>query len=394
MNLPPPLCSTAGKLPLIDAASGGPDLWVSGSGPRFVDRRGRSWLDFDLCLGTVVWGHGRPEITAAVAEAVSAGSAPSIPSLLEGRAAELLLRRLRAYETARFFKTGGDSCAAAVRLARCATGRDIIASDGYHGWHDWGIAGAYPDLEESLGVPEAVRRQNLRLDPADGEEAVARMAQQGDRLAAAIVRPEAWEPEMLARLSEQCRRQGAILIADEVTSHFKYSRVGSAAALGVTPDMICVSKGLANGLPLAALLGPRRLVDLTASARISSTNSSETASLAAMIACEGLLSRAAAWPVWGAGLARVTAYIHQYLQQCGLGGHFSVVQHPGFFSIERPGVAFGLDPFRRHVVRTLGRTGIYSRGWFHGSDAHGPEDWRRLQEALIEALRSWLHQEP
>jgi len=390
MTTPAPQCSTSGKLPLIPLDEGGPDLWVSGEGARFADRGGRTWLDFDLCLGTVVWGHGRREVIEAAALAMQAGSAPSVPSVQEDAAAATLLRRLARYESVRFFKTGGDSCAAAVRLARQATGRDMIVSDGYHGWHDWGVAGAYPETAESLGVPEAARRLDVRVDPADGEaSAMGCLTGQGKELAACVLRPEAWPGEVLRRLAIRIRELGALLICDEVTSHLKYSKSGCAAALGVDPDMLCISKGIANGLPLAALLGPARLLDVAGAARISSTNSSETASLAALTACEDLLARAPAWPVWRDSLAAVIEAVAKELHRSGADSKLTIISHPGFFSIERRGIAFATDPFRRHIVASLGRRGLYSRGWFHGSDAHGVRDWEQLEEALCLALRDW-----
>lgn len=384
-----PFCSTSGKLPLVGTADGGPDLWLRGEGARFWDKKEKLWLDFDLCLGSVVWGHGREEIVAAATRALTAG-APTVPSIIEAEAAQALLSRLSRYEAVRFFKTGADSCAVAIRLARQATGRDLVLSDGYHGWHDWSIAGAYSGGEEPLGVPEAVSRLTFTLDPSLGPQvALARLNEVGSLSAAMVVRPEAWPGEALPELIETARRLGAVSICDEVTSHLKYSRLGSAAERGARPDMICIGKGLANGMPVAALLGPSALVDRTESARISSTNWSETWSLAGLIAAESLLAGAPVWPSWRSELARVVAALSGLVEKLGLGDEFALIAHPGFFSIERRGRSFRTDPFRRYLASELGRGGLYSRGWFHGSDAHRPGDWDRLEEALSGALLAW-----
>lgn len=383
-----PFCSTSGKLPLVGVADGGPDLWLRGEGARFWDRTGRAWLDFDLCLGSVVWGHGREEIVAAVSRAPA--GAPTVPSIIEAEAAQTLLSRLDRYEAVRFFKTGADSCAVAIRLVRQATGRDLVLSDGYHGWHDWSIAGAYSDAPEPLGIPDAVARLTVTLDPSLGPQAaLAVLNDVGRGLAALVVRPEAWPATALQELIGRARQLGAVSICDEVTSHLKYSRLGSAAERGAKPDMICIGKGLANGMPVTALLGPSALIDRIESARISSTNWSETWSLAGLIAAEALLAGAPVWPSWRDELARVVAALSRVVEEFALGGEFALVAHPGFFSIERPGRSFRTDPFRRHVASELGRRGLYTRGWFHGSDAHCPEDWDRLKEALSGALVAW-----
>ncbi len=385
----PPFCSTSGKVPLVATADGGPDLWLRGEGARFWDRQGKAWLDFDLCLGSVVWGHGREEIVAAATRALAAG-APTVPSVIEAEAARTLLSRLGRYETVRFFKTGADSCAVAIRLARQATGRDLVLSDGYHGWHDWAVAGAYSAEPDSLGVPDAVSKLALTLDPSLGAEAaLARLDEVGSRLAAVVTRPEVWPGTGLQALIERAQRLGAATVCDEVTSHLKYSRLGSAAERGAKPDMICIGKGLANGMPVAALLGPSALIDRTESAKISSTNWSETWSLAGLIAAEALLARAPVWPSWRNELDRMVAAVSGDVEALGLGDELALVTHPGFFSIERRGRSFRTDPFRRHLASELGRRGLYSRGWFHGSDAHCPGDWDQLEEALRSALLAW-----
>jgi glutamate-1-semialdehyde 2,1-aminomutase len=384
----PPFCSTSGKLPLVGVADGGPDLWVRGEGARFWDRAGRAWLDFDLCLGSVVWGHGREEIVAAAGR-VPAG-APTVPSIIEEEATQTLLARLDRYEAVRFFKTGADSCAVAIRLARQATGRDLVLSDGYHGWHDWSAAGAYSEAPEPLGIPDAVAGLTVTLNPSLGPQAAMTVLNEvGSRLAAMVVRPEAWPAVALQELVERARRLGAVIICDEVTSHLKYSRLGSAAERGAEPDMICIGKGLANGMPVAALLGPSALVDRLESARISSTNWSEIWSLAGLIAAEALLAGAPVWPSWRNELARVVDALSGLVEELAPGGEFALVAHPGFFSIERRGRSFRSDPFRRHLASELGRRGLYTRGWFHGSDAHCPGDWDRLEEALSGAMLAW-----
>lgn len=382
--------STLAKQPLISVAEGGPDLWLRGEGSGFTDRSGKSWLDFDLCLGNVVWGHARAEIVQAAAAALSAGSAPSTPSLAETQAAKALLTRLPQFEAVCFFKGGGEACAAGIRLSRLAAGRDLVLSDGYHGWHDWAVAGAYPALGETLGVPPAVRALTVTLDPTQGADvALTRLEAVGSRLAAAMFRPEAWPTATLREMADAARHLGAIVIFDEVTSHLKYSRQGCGAMKGIRADLLCIAKGLANGLAIAVLLGPAEVLNRAGDARISSTNWSETTGFAGLCAAEALLEDAPDWPTWGDAIAAIADAAAGAIRALGLEEECMLVRHPGYFSIERRGMPFGQDPFRRFVAGQLARQGLHSRGWFHGSDAHDARDWARLETAIGDALAGW-----
>jgi glutamate-1-semialdehyde 2,1-aminomutase len=383
-------CSTIGKLPLVLEGHAVPGRAVSARGSRFTDDRGDVWVDFDMALGSVIWGHGREDFADAIKEAFLECDAASVPTVRERDAAWSLLNRLDRYEQVRFFKTGADACSAAVRLARAATRRPIVAADGYHGWHDWSVAWAYPDDARTLGILPAVKDAVQPLNPGD-DGAVARRAlfDVGDRLAAIVLRPEAWRPDALAEIAEHCRAAGAVLVFDEVTSHFKYGRAGTAGAIGIFPDLLCISKGLANGLPLAAVLGKERLMRHATSSRISTTYATESIALAAAMLGERLLDAADEWPTWRDTLFDVVQSIRMRVEEIGLSNEVELIVHPGFFSIERRGTPFKSDPLRSHIVGHLGARRLFSRGWFHGSDRHTAEDWFALRTALDDALVAW-----
>jgi glutamate-1-semialdehyde 2,1-aminomutase len=383
-------CSTTGKLPLDLDGHPRPGRAVAASGACFRDDEGVVWLDFDMALGSVVWGHGREDFADAIRDALLECDAASVPTVLERDAALALLERLDRYEQVRFLKSGSDACSAAVRIARAAVGRSAISTDGYHGWHDWSVARAYPDEAVALGILPEVKAAVHLLDPAQGvENALAMLESLAAELAAVIVRPEAWSSDALAQLALVAREFGALLIFDEVTSHFKYGRTGVAGAIGLWPDLLCVSKGLANGLPLAAVLGSERVMRHAASARISTTYATESTALAALLLGEQLLADVPEWPSWRRPLGEVVEKVHSGLRRYELTHELRLVAHPGFFSIERAGIPFKSDPLRYHVAGMLADRGIFSRGWFHGSDRHTAEDWDRLAAALESALRAW-----
>src|SRR5262245_14441482 len=120
------------------------------AGCRVWDDAGREYVDFVMALGAVALGYGHPVVNRAAEAAIGAGVVGPLPPVAEEALAEALGTRMPWLERVRFLKTGAEAVAAAVRLARVATGRDDVLGCGYHGWLDW-CQGA------AEGVPAAVR---------------------------------------------------------------------------------------------------------------------------------------------------------------------------------------------------------------------------------------------
>jgi glutamate-1-semialdehyde aminotransferase len=175
----------------------------------------------------------------------------------------------------RFGKTGTDVTTAAVRLARAFTGRDrILICGGYHGWADWSV-------ERNRGVPEDVRKWSTRVPYGS-----TLVPDSWRDCAAIIVEPERG-PEYLQYLRELCDREGLVLIFDEVITGFRFDLGGAQKLFGVTPDLACFGKAMANGMPLSAVVGRRDIMRLMAppdNIFFSGTFFGETLSLAASLA--------------------------------------------------------------------------------------------------------------
>src|SRR5207302_353540 len=93
--------------------------------------------DYVMALGAVALGYGHPEVNRAAERAIAAGVAGPLPPVLEEELAAALAMRIPWLEQMRFLKTGAEAVAAAVRLARVATGRERVLGCGYQGWPDW-----------------------------------------------------------------------------------------------------------------------------------------------------------------------------------------------------------------------------------------------------------------
>lgn len=286
----PGFTSTGSKRPeaLFGAAAprGLPVRLARAAGCEVWDVEGRCYLDFVMALGAVALGYGHPAVNAAAHAAIDLGVVGPLPPELEERVAERLAALIPWMERTRFLKTGAEAVAAAVRLARAHTGREIVLRSGYHGWLDW----CQPP--GTLGVPAAVFGLSEELPFNDGERARALIRLLGDRLAAVVIEPvleRAPSPEWLAVLREETQRVGALLVLDEIKTAFRLAVGGAAERFGLQPDLVVVGKALANGFPLAAVGGRRDVMEQARQTWISSTLATEMVALAAAEATLGVM---------------------------------------------------------------------------------------------------------
>jgi glutamate-1-semialdehyde aminotransferase len=257
----------------------GPTHFVEARGCRVTTTDGQQFLDCTMALGSVALGYGEPSVTRAVVAAASEGNVASLSSWREVEVAERLCAVIPCAERAQLLKSGAEATAAAVRLARTYTGRSRVVASGYFGWHDW--------ASDSRGVPDGVKRDLTRV-PFDDVAALERaVAAAGNDLAAIVLEPiveHLPSTEWLMRARELCDAAGAALIFDEIKTGFRVAPGGYQEICGVTPDLASFGKALANGYPLAAVVGRRALMDAAQSTWISSTLASESTALAAAIA--------------------------------------------------------------------------------------------------------------
>ena len=266
-----------------------PNQFVRGVTPSFVERAegcrvwdvdGNEYIDFPMALGPIILGHKDPDVDAAVRAQLDKGTIFSLPHRLEVEVSELLTQTIPCAEMVRFGKNGSDVTAAAVRIARAATGRDVVACCGYHGWQDWYVG----STTRSLGVPQAVRDLTKTFEYNDIASLERLFAENPGRIACVIMEAISViepEPGFLKKVAEITRKNGALLIFDEVVTGFRLSMGGAQEYYGVTPDLACFAKAMANGYPVAAVVGRKDLMLLCAEIFFSFTFGGEALSLAA-----------------------------------------------------------------------------------------------------------------
>lgn len=267
-----------------------PRGFVRGKGARVWDIDGREFVDWGMGIQNVLIGHAEDAIDDAACRALRDGQNFSRPTDLEVEAAEAVAALFPGLDMVKFAKNGSDANTAALRLARAFTGRDLVAYDGsapFLSVHDWFVG----NTAMNAGALDAVAAAALpfRFNDIDSVEALFAAHPRG--LAAVILEPcrdIAPATGFLERLRALCDAHGTLLVFDEVVTAFRYSLHGVSSLLGVTPDLMSIGKGMANGYSLTALVGRREVMErggLEHAERrcflLSTTNGAERSALAA-----------------------------------------------------------------------------------------------------------------
>ncbi len=251
-----------------------------GQGCRVWDVDGGEYIDYVMGLASITLGYAYPAVTEAVARQLGEGSIFSLPHPLEVEVAERLIEVIPCAEWVRFLKTGSEANSAAIRVARAATGRDVIVYCGYHGWADW-YAITTP---RSKGIPKDSAHFIAPFNYNDLPSLERALDEHYGKVAAVIMEaalldaPAAGFLDLVKKLAHD---HGALLIFDEIVTGFRWATGGAQEHFGVVPDLATFGKGMANGLPLSALVGRANFARQFEDVFVSSTFGGDTLALAA-----------------------------------------------------------------------------------------------------------------
>lgn len=357
-----------------------------GQGSRVWDVDGNEYVDFVSSLLSITLGYGDPDVTQAVHAQLDEGVIFSLPHPLEAEVAELIVDLVPCAEQVRFGKNGSDATAGAIRLARAYTGRDHVCVSGYHGWQDWYIG----STARHRGVPEATRSLTHSF-PYNNLDALEQLfAAHRGGIAAVILEPMnvEWPKEgFLEGVQDLCRREGAVFVLDETITGFRFARGGAQELFGITPDLACFGKGLANGYPISALAGRREIMKLMEEVFFSFTFGGELLSLAAAKATLQKLKREPVTERLRTMGQRLLDAVPALVADAGLDDVIGMKGHPSwtFLTIGDADNAGGFK-IKTLLMQELHQRGFLSFGTHNLNYAHSDEEIDDLLEAYGEIL--------
>jgi glutamate-1-semialdehyde 2,1-aminomutase len=248
------------------------------AGTRLYDVDGREYLDYVCSWGALILGHAVPDVVAAVSDQAAKGTSYGMTSPLEIELGEKIVSAVSSIEMVRFVSSGTEAAMSAVRLARAFTERDmVIKFEGcYHGHSDGFLSEAGSGLATlgiaaCPGVPAAFAGLTLNTPFNDLRAVEALFGRHPQKIAAIIVEPVAANmgvvapaPGFLEGLREITKREGALLIFDEVITGFRVAYGGAQQIYNIVPDLTVLGKIIGGGLPVAAYGGKREIMERVA----------------------------------------------------------------------------------------------------------------------------------
>ena len=363
-------------------------------GSRFTDVDGNEYIDWVNAVSAIILGHHDDVVDDAVKEQIDRGSIYTVNSPKEVELANELIDTIPSAEMVKFSKGGGDACAAAARIARGATGRDIILFSGYHGWHDWYQSANYldfPDLVTGVGtrgVPKALAGTAIPFGEGDIDRLAMLFERHKGEVAAGMMEPirSTDPPEgYLEAVKQLCHDNDAILIFDEVSCGWRIAIGGAQEYYGITPDMTVVAKCISNGYPMGAVVGKREFMEPAEDMFISSSYWSDNIGLTASIATIRELKRRDSPARFKEIGENIRAAMKEAIADVGISADVVGLFKSPALHIDLP------DESLRPKVTTLfiqemAKRGVHTSGGFMATLAHTDEDIRITADAAREAL--------
>jgi len=278
----------------------GPKYLVRGLGSHVWDADGNEYIDYSTGLGLVTLGHAHPEVNEAVRRQLDQGNTLSLKHPLAVELAERICSMVPGAEMVCFGTNGSDARSAVVRLARAHTGRSHIARCGCNEWQEV-IEASYPSRTKEVPLGGISRNQSFGYNDLLGLEDLLK----SHEFAGIIIEPvsiKSPEEGFFEGVRELATRHRAVLIFDEVVTGFRLAPGGAQEYFGVTPDLACMGKGVANGHSLSLVAGKREFMSAFEEESIGFTFDGELSALAAAQATLDVMIREGYWGhVWRQG---------------------------------------------------------------------------------------------
>lgn len=258
-----------------------PVVMARGAGDRIFDVEGMEYLDFHMSSGALALGHAHPDVQAAVQNQIAQGYNFGAMNRTAIELGERIIDMMPSVDSLKFTVSGTEATLHAIRLARAATGRDLILrfEGAYHGHLDMvslsskmtgigkGDSNSMPDIRpipDCGGIPDAIVDLCLVAPFNDSDRLAQIFSEYGERIAAVIMEPLQRfiepRPGFLQAVRDITRKHGALLIFDEIVTAFRVSSGGAQKKYGVLPDLTTMGKIIGAGFPIGAIGGSDALM--------------------------------------------------------------------------------------------------------------------------------------
>lgn len=262
------------------AVGGAPVFIKEATGCNLTDIDDNSYIDYVGSYGPMIVGHAHERVISALSKAIGRGTSYGAPTEAETRLAALIVSALPSIEMVRFVNSGTEAVMSAIRLARAASGRDLIVKCAgcYHGHSDGllieaGSGALTLGTPSSPGVPKSIAADTLSVPYNDLAAAQAIFEKYSRQIACFTVEPIAGNmglvppaPGYLQGLRSLCDQHDALLLFDEVMTGFRVNWGGAQELYHVRPDITCLGKIIGGGLPVGAYGGSKRLMEMVSPA--------------------------------------------------------------------------------------------------------------------------------
>lgn len=368
---------------------------VRGDGARVLDLDGNWFVEYGLGAKAVTLGYGYEPVADAVAAVAHEGVGFSRPSVWELRAAERFLEMVPTAEMVKFAKNGSDVTTAAVKLARAATGRDLVAicrSHPFFSVDDWFMGAS----AMKAGIPDAIRDLTVSFAYNDLDSLRQLLEDHRDQIAMVILEPATGTSEPAPGFLEGVRalteEHGVVLVFDEMISGMRWDSAGAQSVYGVTPDLSTWGKALGNGFSVSALAGKRELMELgglnTDASRVfllSTTHGGETTGLAAYLAVADTYAERDVVAIMENQGTKLKDALSRVVAEAGVEDHIAILGRPSalvFGTKDHDGNPS--QAFRTLFIQELMRNGVLAQSLVI-SAAHTDEDLELTADAFAAA---------
>ncbi len=358
----------------------------------FWDVDGNEFIDTGGGIGPVILGYAYDKVDNAVKEQIDKGVLGTINNELEIKVAETIVDMVPSAEMVKFCKSGGEADAIAIRIARGYTGKEKVVFCGYHGWHDWYLAAnlaSESSLDQHLipglspkGVPKSLVGTSLPFEYNNLEQLEDLLKRNEGEVACIIMEATRFKKPkegFLAGVRKLADEHNCLLIFDEVVTGFRMAKGGAQEYYGVTPDISAFAKAMANGYPLAAVVGKKEIMETQSDNFISSTYWSDTVALAAGLATLNEIKNEPVIERINEIGTTLINYISHTAKKYNLDA--DVLGHGYDFT-----VSFNYDKESAKIttlfLQELAERGIFSNNVFYPCYTHTDEDVEKIKSAV------------